>query len=173
MTATAVAHDRPFLTDFSHRWLDAWNRRDGAALGRLCTEDVVFFDPAIGEIHGREAVAGWVATCARAFPDYAFDEPGPGLLSDDGTNAIVPWRMRGTNTGPMQPPGFAPTGRPVTVEGVDHWWLRDGLVARYRADYDVLGMMRQLGIMPERGSREERAMVRLQRVRTRLGRRSP
>jgi steroid delta-isomerase-like uncharacterized protein len=170
-TTTTSTPGQAFLIDFSHRWLDAWNRRDGEALGELCTEDVRFYDPAIGEIHGRAAVAGWVATCQRAFPDYVFEEPEPGLLSPDGSKAIVPWRMRGTNTGPLDPPGFAPTNRPMTMEGVDHWWFRDGLVARYRADYDLLGVMRQLGILPEKGSREEQAMVRLQRLRTRLRRR--
>jgi hypothetical protein len=47
----------------------------------------------------------------------------------------------------------------------------DGLVERYRADYDLLGALRQLGIMPETGSRQERAMVQLQRLAVRLRKR--
>jgi hypothetical protein len=79
--------------------------------------------------------------------------------------------MLGTNTGPIDPPGFAPTGRSVDIEGVDHWWFRDGLVARYRADYDSLGMLRQLGLMAPAGSALERLMVKLQRLGARLRRR--
>jgi steroid delta-isomerase-like uncharacterized protein len=170
-TAPAAGLDAAFLDDFSHRWIDAWNRRDGDGLGRLCTEDVAFFDPAIGTIHGRAAVADWVRICQRAFPDYRFEEPEPGYPSRTEDKAIVPWRMIGTHTGPLTPPGFAPTGRGVVIEGVDHWWFRDGLVARYRADYDLTGVSRQLGLVPERGSRAERAMVRLQRLQRRLARR--
>jgi hypothetical protein len=38
--------------------------------------------------------------------------------------------MLGTHTGPIDPPTFAPTGRSFVLDGVDHWWFRDGLVAR-------------------------------------------
>ena len=170
---TAATLDRGFLVDFGHRWLDAWNVHDPEALAELCSEDVEFTDPAIGTVHGRAAVAGWVRTCDRAFPDYRFEEPEPPYLSVDRPKAIVPWRMLGTNTGPIEPPGFAPTGRPMVVDGVDHWWFKDGLVHRYRADYDLNGLLRQLGLVPEPGSRAERAMVMMQRAAARVRRRGP
>jgi steroid delta-isomerase-like uncharacterized protein len=167
----AARLDRGFLEAFGHRWLDAWNRHDAEALAALCSEDVEFTDPAIGTVHGRAAVAGWVRTCDRAFPDYRFEEPEPPYRSDDRPKAIVPWRMLGTNTGPIEPPGFAATGRAFVLDGVDHWWFDDGLVRRYRADYDLNGLLRQLGIVPPPGSRGERAMVLLQRAGARVKRR--
>jgi len=161
---TTATLDRGFLEEYGHRWLDAWNVRDGEALAALCTEDVEFTDPAIGTVRGRAAVADWVRACDRAFPDYRFEEPEPPYISSDRPKAIVPWRMIGTNTGPIEPPGFAATGRAFVLDGVDHWWFRDGLVERYRADYDLNGLLRQLGIVPASGSRAERAMVLLQRA---------
>ena len=169
--APAVTLERSFIEDFGHRWLEAWNRYDGEALAQLCTEDVEFTDPAVGTVRGRPPVADWVRTCAGAFPDYRFEEPEPAYLSSDRPKAIVPWRMLGTNTGPIDPPGFAPTGRAFALDGVDHWWFRDGLVERYRADYDLNGLLRQLGLVPMPGSRAERAMVRLQRAGARVRRR--
>jgi steroid delta-isomerase-like uncharacterized protein len=169
-TETRSLLDEPFLADFAHRWLDAWNRRDAGGLAALCTEDVEFFDPAIGTVHGRGAVADWLRAVERAFPDYRFEEPEPPYRSSDRPKAIAPWRMLGTHTGPIDPPGFAPTGRSVDLVGVDHWWFRDGLVERYRADYDSTGFARQLGLMPPAGSRAEQAMVRLQRLGSKLRR---
>ncbi|MFL5824877.1 MAG: ester cyclase [Solirubrobacteraceae bacterium] len=163
--------DPAFVDDFAHRWMDAWNRHDGPALAELCTEDIDFYDPAIGAISGREAVAHWVDICTRAFPDYRFEEPEPAYVSRDRAKVIAPWRMVATNTGPLDPPGFAPTGRSFVIDGVDHWWFRDGLVERYRADYDLNGGLRQLGLVPEPGSRGEKALVRIQRLGTRLRRR--
>ena len=174
MTGEATAAtllERSFIEDFGHRWLDAWNRHDGEALAALCTEDVEFTDPAIGTVRGRPPVADWVRICARAFPDYQFEEPEPPYLSSDRAKAIVPWRMRGTHTGPIEPPGFAPTGRVFVLDGVDHWCFRDGLVGRYRADYDSSGLLRQLGIVPQPGSAGERAMVLMQRAGARFRRR--
>jgi steroid delta-isomerase-like uncharacterized protein len=169
-TTTSGALDLGFLDGFSHRWVEAWNRYDGQAVAALCTEDVEYLDPAIGTVRGRAAVAEWVGVCARAFPDYRFEEPEPAYAARDRPKAIVPWRMYGTNTGPMDPPGFAPTGRSFVIDGVDHWWFRDGSVERYRADYDLNGGLRQLGIVPETGSRGEKAMVGLQRLAARLSR---
>ena len=79
LTETASQLDPGFLDEFGHRWSDAWDQRDGKALAALCTEDIEFYDPAIGEIHGREAVSNWVSICARAFPDYRFEEPETGV----------------------------------------------------------------------------------------------
>ena len=172
-TATRTAEptlEREFVEDFAGRWAEAWNQRDGEALAALCTEDIEFFDPAIGTVHGRQAVADWVDACARAFPDYRFEEPERPYLSPDRPKAIVPWRMLATHTGPIDDPGFAPTGRSIDIEGVDHWWFRDGLVERYRADYDSMDVSRQLGLMPERGSRMEKGMAALQRFGSRLRR---
>ena len=56
--------------------------------------------------------------------------------------------MRGTMSGPLDPPGFAATGRSMEVEGVDLWTMRDGRIARYRAFYDVNDLARQLAIAP-------------------------
>jgi steroid delta-isomerase-like uncharacterized protein len=160
-----------FIDDFSHRWIAAWNDHDGNALAQLVTEDVEFFDPAIGTVHGRGPVAEWVRICDRAFPDLRFEETERAYISRDRAKAIVPWRMTGTNTGPIDPPGFAPTGKPIVLDGVDHWWFRDGLVERYRADYDSTGLSRQLGLVPEAGSRGEKALVTLQRLAVRARRR--
>ena len=49
---------------------------------------------------------------------------------------------------------------------------RDGLVARYRADYDSTDVSRQLVVVPARGARAERGMVALQRLAARVRGRS-
>ncbi len=48
--------------------------------------------------------------------------------------------MFGTNTGPLDPPGFAPTGRAIDVHGMDLVRMEDGRIADYRAFYDMQGL---------------------------------
>lgn len=153
--STGDTLDLAFLDDFSQRWMNAWNRHDGQAVAALCTEDVEFYDPSIGTVHGRAPVADWVRRSAQTFPDYRFEETERAYASRDRPKAIVPWRFTGTNTGPIDPPGLAPTGRAVVLEGVDHWSFRDGLVERYRADHDTNTILRQLGLVPEPESHSE------------------
>jgi hypothetical protein len=171
VSASEPLLDAAFLDDFAHRWLQGWNAHDGEAVAALCTEGVEFSDPLLGTVRGRAAVAGWVRSCAQAFPDYRFEEPERPYLSRDAAKAIVPWRMIATNTGPIDPPGFAPTGRSIVVDGVDHWWFGDGLVERYRADYDAQGLSVQLGLAPAPGSRTQHVLAAAQRLAAKLPRR--
>ena len=72
------------------------------------------------------------SSCARAsaaFPDLHFGEPDPPLLSVCGDVVFWAWHMQGTHRGPIDPPGFAPTGRRMRVDGVDQWTMRDGRIA--------------------------------------------
>ena len=168
-TATSVA---PELREFVRRYEQAWNGCDTAAMAELITDDIVWADPAMPEpARGIPAVQEFMRASFRAFPDLHFGEPDPPAMAVNGDLVLWAWYMEGTNRGAIDPPGFAPTGRRMRVEGVDQWTMRDGRIARYRAFYDMNDLARQLGIVPPPASRAERAMVALQRLQARLGRR--
>jgi steroid delta-isomerase-like uncharacterized protein len=158
-----------WLREFGERYQAAWSARDPDAVAACVTEDIVWEDPALNEpARGRAEVAGFVRMSVTAFPDLGFSEVGAPAISEDGLVAYVPWRMTGTNTGPIDPPGFAPTGRTIEVDGVDLWQFRDGLIWRYRAAYDFATPARQLGLLPAPGGLAEKGMVAVQRLRSRL-----
>ena len=149
--STEVNHpvDLDFVLSFAMRWGEAWVTRDAAGLAALCTEDIEVTDPALGTVRGRAAVEDWLRGCERAFPDYRFDDPEePPYLAPDSPKAIVLWRMLGTHSGPIEPPGIPPTNRSFVIDGVDHWTFRDGLVSRCRAYWDLNDFLRQLGLAP-------------------------
>ena len=157
------------LAQFSARYVAAWNSHDAAAIGDLVTADVVYEDPALPEpARGPAALQAFMRRAWAAFPDLRFDEGDDPHLTVDGDRVAWAWRMRGTNTGPIDPPGFAPTGRAIEIEGVDLWTMRDGRIARLRVLYDFNALAVQLGLAPARGSRMEKAAVALQRLRARV-----
>jgi steroid delta-isomerase-like uncharacterized protein len=168
-TSTALpAQLEVFVTSY----MAAWNDRDPGAIAQLLTEDVVWADPALAvPARGVGEVQEFMRASFRAFPDLRFDEPDPPALAASGEVVLWSWRMAGTNNGPIEPPGFAATGRTMRVEGVDRWFMRGGRIADYRAFYDMNDLARQLGIVPSAGSRAERGMVAVQRLRAKLGRR--
>ena len=160
------------IREFADRYASAWNRRDTDAMGALITEDIVWADPALPEpARGIQAVQAFMRSSFRAFPDLRFGEPDRPALAVSGDEVLWAWSMIGTNLGPLEPPGFAPTRRSICIDGVDRWTMRDGRIARYRAFYDMNEFARQLGLVPPVGSRAERTMVALQRLRARLARR--
>jgi steroid delta-isomerase-like uncharacterized protein len=157
------------LARFTARYLAAWNDHDAAAMGELVTDDIVWEDPSLPEpARGPAAVQAFMRDAWVAFPDLRFDEGDDPHLSFAGDKVAWRWRMRGTNTGPIDPPGFAPTGRAIEIDGVDLWTMRDGRIARYRAFWDFNALAIQLGLAPAPGSRMQDAAVKLQRFGARV-----
>jgi steroid delta-isomerase-like uncharacterized protein len=169
MTTPAAASTD--LKEFTERYAAAWNACDTDAMAELITEDIVWVDPALAEpARGIPAVQEFMRTSFQVFPDLRFSEPDPPHLSVEGDQVAWTWTMEGTFRGPLDPPGFAPTGRRMKVDGIDVWHMRDGRIADYRAFYDMNDVARQLGLLPEPGSRAERMTVALQRLQARFQR---
>lgn len=159
------------LGGFVGRYLAAWNEGDEEGLAALVSADVVWEDPALPRpARGVGEVQEFMRASRRTFPDLRFSEPEPRHLSRCGDQVAWGWRMEGTMRGPAEPPGFAPTGRAMAIEGIDLWTLSEGRIARYRAFYDMTELARQLGLAPAAGSSAERAAVLLQRLQARLRR---
>jgi len=134
--------DQLFLDDFAERWWAAWNGRAFETMGAMVTHDVVHYNPAVGEdLRGRDTVVEYWAMLAQAFPDGRFTAPEPPYASLTQPKGLVPWRFRGTHTGEFVPLGFKATGTLLDVDGVNHWWFRDGLIGRYRANFDFAGTL--------------------------------
>lgn len=170
--STAAPGMTPQLRSFVERYAGAWNGCDTAAMAELLTDEIVWEDPALpGPARGIAEVQEFMRTSFRAFPDLRFSEPDPPAIAVSGDLVLWVWHMEGTHQGKISPPGFAPTGRTVAIDGVDQWTMRDGRIARYRAFYDMNELARQLGIVPAAGSPAERGMVALQRLQARFRRR--
>jgi steroid delta-isomerase-like uncharacterized protein len=167
----ATAIDRAFLTDWAARFLKAWNALDGEAVASLCGEEIVWRDPSSPQpFIGRDGVGEFVAMTGRAFPDFHVVETAPPYFLPDSPRVLSPYQMTGTMLGPMN--AFAPTGRKISVLGVDDWTFEDGLLCSYDSYYDTLAVARQLGIMPPSGGRAERLMARVQHAQACLQRRN-
>lgn len=153
------------LSAFIDRYLAAWNSHTPNAVADCATDDVTWDSPALPDLaRSRTAVAALVAATVTAFPDYRFTQPAPFAIAEDQLTAYLPWRMTGTNTGPFDPPGYAPTGNPIDLTGIDVMQFRDGLIWRYQAVYNYSLVARQLGLAPPRGGKLERLAVHTQRL---------
>jgi steroid delta-isomerase-like uncharacterized protein len=158
-----------WLRDFADSYALAWNSHDAPAVAACMAEDVVFEDPTMAApARTRDEVEAFAVETFRGFPDIQVQQIAPPSISDDSLVGFGPWRMSGTNTGPIDPPGLPATGHSFVIEGVGVWRFRDGLLWRYRDFYDATDLARQLGLVPPRGGRAERLMTVMQRLRIRL-----
>jgi predicted ester cyclase len=78
-----------------------------------------------------------------AFPDLTAS-----ILAShtDGDTVFVHWRMTGMHQKPLM--GIQPTGKRCTVEGMSLGRFRGGKLVEEWAQWDALGLMRQLGVAP-------------------------
>jgi steroid delta-isomerase-like uncharacterized protein len=163
--------DEQFAREFAERYLEAWNSHDAERIEPLVQSEVVWLDPALTEpARGVHEVKEFMRAVWVAFPDLRFTS-GPMWLDPHEDSMTWAWRIEGTHSGPLDPPGFAPTGRPIDLDGLDVWDFAERRIDRLRAYYDTAQVARQLGVMPAPGSRGERVGVMLQRAHARFARR--
>jgi predicted ester cyclase len=65
----------------------------------------------------------------------------------EGETVMARWSCRGTHKGDLR--GIAPTGKQFTITGVSVARFTGGKMAEGWINWDVLGLMKQLGVVPE------------------------
>jgi steroid delta-isomerase-like uncharacterized protein len=157
--------DEAWIEDFGQRYLDAWNSHDPDRVLATMNEDIVYDDSAWPTtMRGHGDVREFLEHTWRAMPDLEFEVLGGPFLAISEPKATAYWRATATLAGPIDPPGFAPTNQRVTLEGFDYHEYRDGKISRLVIVFDPLDMARQIGAMPEPGTRAERFGVLMQRL---------
>ncbi len=79
-----------------------------------------------------------------AFPDLYFT-PEATLFHDD--QVAMFWSAQGTHWGPLM--NIPPTGRIVRVRGVSLLTVTNGKVSRGLYIWDVAGLLRNIGLLPD------------------------
>ena len=112
---------------------------DLATLDRFFAPDVVSHDMPPGFPQGIEGVRLFFSAFREGMPDVEvrIDE-----IVCEGDRAAVATMIDGTHTGPLM--GLEPTGRRISVRGIDMVRVEDGRIVEHRGLTDIVGLMRQL-----------------------------
>ena len=113
------------------------------ALPEVMAEDVAWHGGSFGEIRSLDEFTQFIGQFLAAFPDLA-------VTVDDviaaGEKVVTRLTVRGTHSGELM--GIPPTGRTATVTGITILRLASGKLAELWQDWDRLGMLQQLGVIP-------------------------
>ena len=139
---------------------EGFSRGNLAVVDEVSVDTFVNHDPSDGgDFVGRAGAKQQIQTFRNAFPDLE-------LRIDDIFEAddkvVVRWTAHGTHTGELM--GLAPTGARTTTTGITIDRFEDGKIVESWSNWDTLGLMRQLGAAPERGSIGEKVGLQLQRL---------
>jgi steroid delta-isomerase-like uncharacterized protein len=129
----------------SRAFTEYFSTGDEALADEVLGRDVVFHGPSgVGDVSGLDAVKGMVAGYRAAFPDER------STVVDQvagGDKVVTRWRARGTHRGELD--GLAPTGREFEIGGITIERIAAGKIVEVWGAWDELGLMRQLGAVPE------------------------
>jgi steroid delta-isomerase-like uncharacterized protein len=148
-------------------YFDALARHDLDAATACWAPDGV--DHLVGQttVTGPDGVRAFFTELFGAMPDFKFEVE---RVVAEGDHVAVRWRASGTFSGETAFQGIEPTGRRVTLTGIDLVHVRDGLIVHNDAFSDGLGLARQLGLLPPAGSRSDQGMLRAFNTKTRATR---
>jgi predicted ester cyclase len=127
------------------RFVDEYQTRASeAAFAELLDPDVLDHSRPPGIAPGAGGVRQQFDGFRAAFPDFRAE------ILDQVAEAdkVVTYKVfHGTHEGELW--GIPPTGRQVEIAVIDIVRIRDGRIAEHWNVVDQLGLMRQLGVMPE------------------------
>ena len=92
---------------------------------------------------GIPAMNNVITTCRAAFHGLhvTIDD-----IMADGDKVTARFTARGTHNGEFM--GLPPTGKAITMTGIEIFRIKDGKIAELWGEVNLMGLMQQLGILP-------------------------
>jgi steroid delta-isomerase-like uncharacterized protein len=120
------------------------------AIDELCSPEFVNHSAPPGVPSNCEGVKQLTAMFRQAFPDSYFTVED---MIAEGEKVATRKTFHGTHQGTFM--GIPPTGQQVSIGLIDVVRVADGKVVEHWSMGDNLGMMQQLGVIPQPGDTEE------------------
>jgi predicted ester cyclase len=123
-------------------WGPFWSKGDQSIAEEIFDPDFRDLDP-----QWPNGVAGGIAAMKeknafyfRVVPDWNFTVRKQLVLDD---HIVCHFEGSGTHQGELA--GVAPTGKPITIEGISIFTCRNGKIVEQIISYDLLGMLQKMG----------------------------
>ncbi|GAC1346700.1 MAG: ester cyclase [Ktedonobacteraceae bacterium] len=124
---------------------EVMNRKNLAVIDELYAADAVEHVPG-GPPLDREGVKQFLGMLLTAFPDL--HETIEDTIAE-GDRVVTRSTYHGKHTGDFL--GIPPTGKQVTITGIHLTRVANGKMVEDWADFDQLGMLQQIGVIPSMG----------------------
>ncbi|WP_222913231.1 ester cyclase [Natrinema sp. SYSU A 869] len=136
--------DEQDLKEIARRYVEAaWNEADVDTMEDVLTEQQVYHDPTGSGEEPLSEFKSFILGYHETFPDLHF-EVDRYIQEDD---YVAFWgQVTGTHEGPFM--GIEPTGETIDIMGINVVRVKDGKVAERWANFDLFGILQQIGHDP-------------------------
>ena len=125
---------------------EVFNKGNLAVVDELVATDMLDHNPFPGQAPGAAGLKQIVTMFRAAFPDVQISI-GNMIAEGDKVSAYV--TVQGTHRGEFM--GIAPTGNQVSLTAITIDRFAGGKAVEHWEQFDALGMMQQLGVIPTQG----------------------
>lgn len=123
---------------------ELWNQGNLSVADELFAPNYTHHDPATPDLgRGPESERKRVNLYRGAFPDLRLHVEH---IISEGDTVMVRWYCSATHKGELN--GIAATGKRIDITGISVARLSNGKIAEGWVQWDALGMMQQLGVVP-------------------------
>jgi len=122
---------------------EVFNKKNLAEVNAFVDPQIVEHDLPPGLLAGSEGTRQFIGMYLAAFPDLHLTAED---MIAEGDEVTARFTIRGTHRGELM--GIPPTGRQVTVTGIQVMSIANGKIAENWVNFDALGMLHQLGVIP-------------------------
>ena len=124
---------------------EVWNKGNLSLADELFTPNYEHHDASSPDFgRGPESEKLRATLYRTAFPDLRVTIED---IIAEGETVMARWSCRGTHKGDLS--GLAPTGKQFTISGVSIARFSGSKMAEGYVNWDALGLMQQLGVVPE------------------------
>ena len=134
-------------TNIRRLFEEVWNKGHVPVADELFAPTYTNHDSSTPDLgRGPESEKKRVTLYRSAFPDIRFTIED---MLAEGETVVARWSCRGTHKGELN--GIAPTGKQFNITGVSIARFTNGKMFEGYVNWDALGLMQQLGVVPELG----------------------
>ena len=135
---------------------EVWNKGNLSLVDEVFTPNYEHHDSSTPDFgRGPESEKKRATLYRTAFPDLRLTIED---IIAEGETVMTRWSCRGTHKGDLS--GIAPTGKQFTISGITAGRLANGKIAESYVNWDALGLMQQLGAVPQLGRAKSQAAAR-------------
>jgi steroid delta-isomerase-like uncharacterized protein len=122
------------------------NKKNLALVDELFASTFIDHDSSMPEANGPAGVKRLAAMVHLGFPDLHFTIED---MVAEGDKVVYRYSVRGTHENDFM--GIVATGKQINMTGIHIYRVGDGKLQEEWENWDMLGLMRQLGVLPQQG----------------------
>ncbi len=118
---------------------DILNRNKPSAIHEIIAVDYFEQDLLEGQSQGIKGVEERLQILFNAFPDAKYELLD---LIAESDKVVARWRMTGTHNGVFL--DIPPTGKSISIKGIDIYKIENGMISSHWNEVDMLGLINQI-----------------------------